>query len=174
MANPFNNSQLSTPAKSDNGTLVKAPGALNASGDFLPRIVSVDSSTGCTLTNASIKGMTPAEFEGLSNKEIDLARVIASAAEAKMLGVQEKGFSSLIRSSITNIKPLLNQQKIETQSLILPYIQRRQRTQINSNYFAGSGGEAAAGAGENGLHAGAWSCSVDLGDSPWKSNLSLN
>lgn len=173
MANPFNNSQLSTPVASTAGSLVKAPGALNASGDFLPRIVSVDSSTGCTLTNASIKGMTPAEFEGLSNKEIDLARVIASAAEAKMLGVQEKGFSSLIRSSITNIKPLLNQQKIETQSLILPYIQRRQRTQINSNYFAGSAGAAASGAGSNGLHAGAWSCSVDLGDSPWKSNLSL-
>ncbi len=173
MANPFDNSQLSTPAASTSGSLVKAPGALDGAGNFLPRIVSVDSSTGCTLTNASIKGMTPAEFEALGNKEIDLARVIASAAEAKMLGVQEKGFSSLIRSSITNIKPLLNQQKIETQSLILPYIQRRQRTQINSNYFAGSSGQAAPGAGTNGLHAGAWQCTVDLGDSPWKSSLSL-
>ena len=173
MANPFDNSQLSTPTASNTGSLVKAPGALNASGDFLPRIVSVDSSTGCTLTNASIKGMTPAEFEGLSNKEIDLARVIASAAEAKMLGVQEKGFASLLRSSITNIKPLLNEQKVETQSMILPYIQRRQRSYINSNYFAGSGGQAAAGAGSNGLHTGAWQVTVDLGESPWKTNLSL-
>jgi hypothetical protein len=117
--------------------------------------------------------MTPAEFEGLSNKEIDLARVIASAAEAKMLGVQEKGFASLLRSSITNIKPLLSQQKVETQSMILPYIQRRQRSYINSNYFAGSGGQAASGAGANGLHAGAWEVTVDLGESPWKTNLSL-
>lgn len=173
MANPFDNSQLSTPTASAAGSLVKAPGALDGSGNFLPRIVSVDSSTGCTLTNASIKGMTPAEFEGLSNKEIDLARVIASAAEAKMLGVQEKGFASLLRSSITNIKPLLSQQKVETQSMILPYIQRRQRSYINSNYFAGSGGQAASGAGANGLHAGAWEVTVDLGESPWKTNLSL-
>ena len=173
MANPFDNSQLSTPTASSDGSLVRAPGALDGSGNFLPRIVSVDSSTGCTLTNASIKGMTPAEFEGLSNKEIDLARVIASAAEAKMLGVQEKGFASLLRSSITNIKPLLSQQKVETQSMILPYIQRRQRSYINSNYFAGSGGQAASGAGQNGLHAGAWEVTVDLGESPWKTNLSL-
>lgn len=173
MANPFDNSQLSTPTASSDGSLVRAPGALDGSGNFLPRIVSVDSSTGCTLTNASIKGMTPAEFEGLSNKEIDLARVIASAAEAKMLGVQEKGFASLLRSSITNIKPLLSQQKVETQSMILPYIQRRQRSYINSNYFAGSGGQAASGAGSNGLHAGAWEVTVDLGESPWKTNLSL-
>ena len=96
--------------------------------------------------------MTPAEFEGLGNKEIDLARVIASAAEAKILGVQEKGLPTLLRSSITNIKPLLNQQKVETQSLILPYIQRRQRSYINSNYFAGSGGQASATAGQGGNH----------------------
>ena len=150
MANPYDNSQLAQPQASADGTLVKAPGAISSEGKFLPRIVKVDSSTGCTLTNASIKGMTPAEFEGLSNKEIDLARVIASAAEAKILGVQEKGLPTLLRSSITNIKPLLNQQKVETQSLILPYIQRRQRSYINSNYFAGSGGQASAVAGQGG------------------------
>ena len=173
MANPFDNSQLSQPAASSASTLYKAPGALDGSGNFLPRIVNVDSSTGCTLTNASIKGMTPGEFEALSNKEIDLARVIASAAEAKILGVQEKGLPTLLRSSITNIKPLLNQQKVETQSLILPYIQRRQRSYINSNYFAGSGGQASPTRGTNGEHAGAWQCDVDLGESPWATDIKL-
>ncbi len=173
MANPFDNSQLSQPAASSASTLYKAPGALDGSGNFLPRIVNVDSSTGCTLTNASIKGMTPGEFEALSNKEIDLARVIASAAEAKILGVQEKGLPTLLRSSITNIKPLLNQQKVETQSLILPYIQRRQRSYINSNYFAGSGGVASPTRGTNGEHAGAWQCDVDLGESPWATDIKL-
>jgi hypothetical protein len=117
--------------------------------------------------------MTPAEFEGLSNKEIDLARVIASAAEAKMLGVQEKGLPALLRSSITNIKPLLNQQKVETQSLILPYIQRRQRSYINSNYFAGSDGQASPTAGSSGEHPGSWQVTVDVGDSPWATDIKL-
>jgi len=171
--NPFNNSQLSTPVKSSNSSIVRSSGALDSSGDFLPRIIKVDSSTGCTLTNASIKGMTPAEFEALGNKEIDLARIIASSAEAKILGVQEKGLPTLLKSSITNIKPLLNQQKVETQSLILPYVQRRQRSYINSNYFSGSAGKAAATAGQGGAHAGLWQCEVTVGDSPWASDLQL-
>lgn len=174
MANPFDNSQLAQPSASASGTLYKEPGAIDgATGSFLPRIVKVDGSTGCTLTNASIKGMTPAEFEGLGNKEIDLARVIASAAEAKILGVQERGLPTLLRSSITNIKPLLNQQKVETQSLILPYIQRRQRSYINSNYFSGSSGTASALAGQSGNHPGLWECSVDVGDSPWATDIKL-
>jgi hypothetical protein len=107
------------------------------------RIIKVDDSTGCTLTNASIKGLTPAEFEALSNKEIDLARVIASSAEAKMLGVQERGLVALLNSSVTNIKPLINRVNISEQSIILPYIQRRQRSVINSGYFAVEGGKAA-------------------------------
>lgn len=117
--------------------------------------------------------MTPAEFEALGNKEIDLARVIASAAEAKILGVQEKGLPTLLRSSITNIKPLLNETKVETQSLILPYIQRRQRSYINSNYFAGSGGQASPTAGQNGEHPGSWQVTVDVGDSPWATDIKL-
>ena len=107
------------------------------------RIIKVDDSTGCTLTNASIKGLTPAEFEALSNKEIDLARIIASSAEAAMLGVQERGLVALLNSSITNIKPLINRVNISEQSIILPYIQRRQRSIINSGYFAVESGKAA-------------------------------
>jgi hypothetical protein len=139
------------------------------------RIIKVDDSTGCTLTNASIKGLTPAEFEALSNKEIDLARVIASSAEATMLGVQERGLVALLNSSITNIKPLINKVNISEQSIILPYIQRRQRSVINSGYFAIEGGKAAdanspvsdgytAGGGDQEL-------TVNLGASDWASPI---
>ncbi|MFZ9046702.1 MAG: hypothetical protein ACO2ZZ_12655, partial [Cyclobacteriaceae bacterium] len=71
--------------------LIKSQSSATFTGGGLTRIIKVDDSTGCTLTNASIKGLTPAEFEALSNKEIDLARVIASSAEAKMLGVKQRG-----------------------------------------------------------------------------------
>lgn len=135
------------------------------------RIIKVDDSTGCTLTNASIKGLTPAEFEALSNKEIDLARVIASSAEAKMLGVRERGLVDLLNSSITNIKPLLNKVNISEQSIILPYIQRRQRSVINSGYFAVRSGKIADGnspisAGFD-RKGGDYEVTVNMGASDW-------
>ena len=105
------------------------------SPEFLPRIVKVDSSCGCTLTKASFEGLTPAKFEALSGTEVDLARVIANSAEAKVLGVQEKGLSMLLKSSVKNLKPALNTNKFEEQSIILPYIQRRQRSIVNANYW---------------------------------------
>ena len=132
-----NSSHLADPQAISQSTLVKDPG--------VARIIKCDDSTGCTLTNASIKGLTPAEFEALSNKEIDLARVIAGSAEARMLGVQERGLVSLLNSSITNIKPLINKVNISEQSIILPYIQRRQRSLINSGYFAVESGKLADG-----------------------------
>ena len=126
------NSSLPDPAQTvQPGSTTIAQSGLERDAGF-GRIVKVDDSTGCTLTNASIKGLTPAEFEALSNKEVDLARVIASSAEAKMLGVQERGLVALLNSSITNIKPLINRVNISEQSIILPYIQRRQRSVINS------------------------------------------
>jgi hypothetical protein len=137
------------------------------------RIIKVDDSTGCTLTNASIKGLTPAEFESLSNKEIDLARVIASSAEAKMLGVRERGLVDLLNSSITNIKPLINKVNISEQSIILPYIQRRQRSVINSGYFAIEAGQTADGNspidGGYSRKGGDWEITVNLGASDWAS-----
>jgi len=51
------------------------------------------------------------------------------------LGVQERGLTTLLRSSVQNIKPALGTQKVSEQSIILPYIQRRQRSYVNSNYF---------------------------------------
>ena len=168
------NSQLPDPAESSANTTLPSNPLTRDPG--IARIVKVDDSTGCTLTNASIKGLTPAEFEALSNKEIDLARVIASSAEAKMLGVQERGLTTLLNSSITNIKPLINKVNVAEQSMILPYIQRRQRSVMNANYFTVSANVAAtdsdaADAAYNVVNAddGDRVLTVDLGASDWAS-----
>lgn len=114
---------------------------------LLPNMINVDSSCGCTLTRANITGMTPDTFEQLAMVETDLARVIAGAAEAKILGVKEKGLATLLKSSLRDIKPALTTSKIDEQSIILPYIQRRQRGYQNSNYFKIIGGYSTAGLG---------------------------
>lgn len=141
----------------------------------LPRIAKVSGATGCTLTALSIKGLTPGEFEALSNKEIDLTRVILNAAEAKMLGVQERGLSMLLKSAIKNIKPALSTVKVSEQSISLPYIQRTQRSVINANYFTIESGQLAPNAtgngGDNSLPAHAREIVVNLGSSWLKSDV---
>lgn len=173
------NSSLPDPGQSktygsSEGTALAQSGLERAAG--VGRIIKVDDSTGCTLTNASIKGLTPGEFEALSNKEIDLARVIANSAEAKMLGVQERGLTTLLNSTITNIKPLINKVNVAEQSMILPYIQRRQRSVMNANYFTVSGSanateSAATDAAYKTVDAddGDRVLTVDLGASDWAS-----
>lgn len=114
-------------------------------------------------------------MEALSNKEIDLARVILNAAEAKILGVQEHGLSTFLKSNIRNIKPALSQSKIDEQSIILPYIQRTQRSHINANYFGIEAGAANpfAGTTNNGIAypASAWDLTLNLGNSWLKTDL---
>ena len=167
------NSSLPTPTASSASTLVKDPSGANYTTANVARIIKVDDSTGCTLTNASIKGLTPAEFEALSNKEIDLARVIASSAEAQVLGVRQRGLVDLLNSSITNIKPLINKVNVAEQSIILPYIQRRQRSILNSGYFAIEAGKEADGNspidGNSGYSLGVtdYEVTVNLGASDW-------
>lgn len=165
------NSSLPTPSASGASTLVKDPSGANYTTANVARIIKVDDSTGCTLTNASIKGLTPAEFEALSNKEVDLARVIASSAEAQVLGVRQRGLVDLLNSSITNIKPLINKVNVAEQSIILPYIQRRQRSILNSGYFAIESGKAADGGSpyDSGYESAVqdWEVTVNLGASDW-------
>jgi len=167
------NTQMAASTASNAGSLI--PGTQGSGYDALPRIIKVDSSNGCTLTKAHVKGLTPAEFEALGNKEIDLARVIASAAEAKTLGVEERGLATLLTSSVQNIKPLINKQNIAEQSIILPYIQRRQRSVINANYFAIEAGVAAIAADPYdpsfSTQAGDFKVTVNLGGSDWVSPL---
>jgi len=168
----YQNTQMSAPTASSASSLIPGGGS---GYEALPRIIKVDSSTGCTLTKAHVKGLTPAEFEALGNKEIDLARVIASAAEAKTLGVEERGLTTLLTSSVQNIKPLINKQNIAEQSIILPYVQRRQRSVINANYFAIESGTAATSSDAYDAsftnQSGDYKVTVNLGGSDWVTPL---
>lgn len=145
----------------------------------LPRTAKVSSACGGTLTglNAVVKGLTPAEFEALSGREIDLARVILAATEAKMLGVQESGLAMLLRSSITNIKPALNKETISEQSIVLPYIQRRQNSIINAENFTIEAGVVNPNAGTTvgGIiyPNSSWDLTVNLGSSWVKSTTGV-
>jgi len=166
------NSSLPTPAVAGANTTLAGQPLVRDPG--IARIIKVDDSTGCTLTNASIKGLTPNEFEALGNKEVDLARVIATSAEAQMLGVQERGLTSLLNSSVTNIKPLINKVNVAEQSMILPYIQRRQRSVMNANYFTvSSNAQATATSSVDAAYGvvtadnGDRVLTVDLGASDW-------
>lgn len=136
-----------------------------------PRIVSVSESCGCTLTRASISGITPTEFENLGNKEIDFQRLIGQAAEAKMIGVPERPLRDLLMSNIKNIKGALSKQPIANQSVILPFIYKQQRVNVNSNYFTIEAGAATTARGTNGIPASAWDITVNTGPSPFKSSL---
>lgn len=138
----------------------------------LPRVINVNSGCGCTLTRASIKGMTPAEFEALSNKEIALAQVIAESAEAKMLGVPERGLPTLLKSTIKKVKPSLDPKNVTgPKSMILPFLYRRQRSIINASYFMIESGAATPGAGTGDIPTHAWDVVVNLGIGPWKTPL---
>lgn len=144
---------------------------MQLSDEFLPNIVTVDSSVGCTLTAAKFDGLTPDKFEALSGTETNLAQVIASTAEAKALGVRERGLSALLRSSIKNIKPPLENTTFSEQSIIMPYIQRPQRRHLNADYFRITGSAQNADAGTT-KPAGAVDFDVQLsGNSLWDSPI---
>lgn len=136
-----------------------------------PRLGKVSSACGCTLTALSIRGLTPAEIENLSNKEIDLARVVLQGAEAKALGVKENSLAMLLRSAVANIKPKLGNQKIDEQSIVLPYFQRTQRSLINANYFTIEAAVATPGAGVGGVHPGSVDLTINLGTGWLKSDI---
>lgn len=137
-----------------------------------PRVINVDASTGCTLTRANILGMTPAGFEAQGFKEVGMDRIITNAKEAIVAGVMENTLQMLLLSRLKNIKGELGKQSIgPNESVILPYIYRRQRRNINSNYWRVAAGAATPGAGQNGLHPGAWDITVQNTKSPFASSL---
>lgn len=136
-----------------------------------PRVISVSESCGCTLTRASITGITPAAFEALGTQEIDFHRLIGQAAEAKMIGVPERPLRDLLMSNIKNIKGALGKEPVQNQSVILPYIYRTQKTNVNSNYFSIESGVAPTDAGIGSVPAHAWNLKVNTGPSPFKSPL---
>lgn len=137
------------------------------------RFVAVDASCGCALTRANIVGMTPQLFEDQGTREVYMDRVISGAAEAVVAGYQEKFLESLLNSRMVGISSELGRAPIKNESVILPYIYRRQKRNINSNYWTVSAGAASPGAGSNGLHPGAWDVTVRNNPSKYGTTLSL-
>lgn len=136
------------------------------------RVISVDPSTGCTLTRATIRGMTPQDFEDQGFKEVGMDRIITRAKEARMAGVMERTLETLLMSRLTPIKNALIKQPISgSESVILPYIYRRQKRNINSNYFLVSTGAATSGAGSNGIPASAYDLTLIKHAGPFATSL---
>lgn len=135
------------------------------------RFVAVDSSCGCALTRASITGMTPTAFEAQGTLEVYMDRVITNAQEARVAGYRETFLETLLQSRMIGIKGELQKAPIKNESIILPYIYRRQKRNINSNYWEIVSGAATPDAGSNGLHPGAWDLIVKNNQSRYGTTL---
>lgn len=125
-----------------------------------PRIVSVDDSCGCTLTRASIRAMTPQDFEDQGLKEVGMDKVIAATKEARMTGVPESSLMDLLLSKFAPVKTI-NIGAASGQSIIAPYILVPQRHNINANYFEIKAGVATTGRGANGIPSSAWDVTIE-------------
>lgn len=135
-----------------------------------PRLIGVDDSCGCTLTRASIRAMTPQDFEDQGLKEVYMDRVIAQTKEARMTGVQERSLTDLFLSRTVPIKTI-NLGQAANQSIIAPFIMVPQRHNINANYFVVYSGTANASAGTGSVPASAWDIQVMNEQSQFGTNL---
>lgn len=136
------------------------------------RIINVDASTGCTLTRASIYGMTPNDFEAQGYKEVGMDKYYATLREARLAGYRENTLQALLMSRVTNIKPQLTKTQIpNSPSVILPYISRRQKRVIQSNYWKVVSGTPNAQAGKGSTPASAWDVVVTNTGSPYANTL---
>lgn len=129
-----------------------------------PRIISVTNSCGGALSRGDIDAFTPSKIAALGMDELGALTTIANAAEAKALGIAERGMAALLRGTVRDIKPMMFTEKVGMQSLVVPFIQRPQRAVINANYWKISAGVANAGAGSNGVPASAWNLTLDIGE----------
>jgi hypothetical protein len=127
------------------------------------RTIAIDNTCGCTLTKMSVTGLTAADIVNFGNSEIDLARVIFDSQELKMWGVPERSLSMLLKGKIQNIKPDLQMAKINRQSIIQPWITRRQQSFVNDNYFKIETGVPCPTAGVGSTPASAWDLTLLLG-----------
>lgn len=128
----------------------------NCSGRF----VAVDASTGCSLTRASILGMTPQMFEDQGLKEVYMDRVITRAQMARIAGYRESFLEALLMSRMVGVGKEIRKTGAPNESAILPFIYRRQERNLNVNYWHTVTGAATPGAGSGGLHVGDWDLTV--------------
>lgn len=130
-------------------------------GNCSGRLINVSASTGCTLTRASIVGLTPETFAALGLQETGYQKIYAKAREARMAGYIESNLVTLLMSRVKNMKGNLTTQKIgPNESVILPFFPLRQRRNINSNYWKITAGTPNANAGVGGVHPGAFDLTV--------------
>lgn len=133
------------------------------------RVVKVDSACGCTLTRTNVTGFTGTDIEALAYKEVALTKAILDAAEAKMLGVPENPLMTLLTGKTKDIK--VSTHSIDEQSIVMPFIQRTQRSVINANYFTITAGSAEATAGVGAVPVSAWRLTIGLGNSAFQTTL---
>lgn len=138
----------------------------------LPRIINVDATTGCSLTRATIQAMTPQVFANQNYTEIGMDKIIQRSREARAAGVVESTLEMLLMSSLKSIKGELTRQPIgPNESVILPYIYRRQKRNIQSNYWAVTAAVATPGAGTGSIAASSTDLTVTFSYSPYASPL---
>lgn len=102
----------------------------------LPKVMNMRDGSGCSFTRASFSVMTPDQFAALGDQE-DLQRVYANAAEAGMRGVVQRPISSILMGRLKDFSKRVSQINIgQPKSILAPYIPYRQKTVINSAYFA--------------------------------------
>jgi len=125
------------------------------------------------MTRASIIGLTPQMFEDQGFKEVGMDKVYGRAKEARCAGYQEKGIEMLV-AGVTGpmkFKGLTKQSLGHNESVILPYIVRKQRTTINANYWHVYAAAAHPSAGSNGVHPGAYRLTIRNTGSTYASSL---
>lgn len=133
------------------------------------RVAKVDSACGCTLTRTIITGLSPSDIVNLSYKEIALTKAILDAQEAKMLGVPENPLMMLLNGRTKDVK--VNTMQIEEQSIVMPFIQRTQRSFVNANYWTIVAASNVPTAGTGAVPASAWKLTLGLGNSVFQTTL---
>jgi hypothetical protein len=112
-------------------------------------------------------------FADTAAQEVGMYKLIENAQEARVAGYIENSLEMLLYSRLTPLgKGALSTQSIPgSPSIILPYICRRQKRNVNSNYFRISAGAATPGAGSGGLHPGLWDLTIRNTASTYGSTL---
>lgn len=133
------------------------------------RMVKIPDSCGCTLTAASIEGLTPDRFAEMGHREFALARVISQSIEARTIGVTPSSLQDLLMSRIRTInKGELQKRTVEKQSIVMPFTYRNRMTNISFDYFKILSGAANPDAGTGDVPAHAWDIVVGTTDA-WMS-----
>lgn len=136
------------------------------------KIINVSRSNGCSLTAASFLGMTPNDFEAQGMKEVGMDKVYANLQEAKLCGYVEGTLTMLLNGRISGIKGALQRTSLPgSESIILPFMTRRQRRNISSEFWKVASGTPNPRAGTGDVPASAWDVVVQNNPSTYASAL---